>query len=253
MVKLLHKFRKKISGNKLLLSIFRTVLLIFPVHSQYEINRNLRSPYSKLETDNKIIFIHIPKAAGNAVTKALYGVSATGHDLLQRYYDYDSGRFNQSYKFAVVRNPWDRLVSSYFYLKQGGIGFFDTIFADRYLDKINTFDEFISHLDNDLKFREKILSWVHFVPQSDFLKLNGAVDNNEVHILKLENVNEEIPHLCDKLGLEPVELQKVNQSKRNAYQDYYDDYRREIVAEIYSEDIKFFNYQFESSIKDGKS
>ncbi len=241
---MLHKFRRKLRGFSGLRSAYLYVLKIFPVHTRYEINRKLRSPYSSLEDDKKIIYIHIPKAAGNALIKSLYGVSATGHDLLNRYKDNNESKFNLYYKFAVVRNPFDRFVSSFFYLKQGGIGFFDDDFANKYLSGIDSFDAFVLKLKSDEAFRKSVMTWIHFVPQIDFLSLDGKTISVD-RVVKLENINTDISALCQDLNLPVVEMKKDNASKRSSYKDYYTPELVGIVSELYRQDLDTLNYTFE--------
>ena len=69
-------------------------------------------------TDPKTLFIHVPKAGGTSIQQWLFnncnGKSAKGtygkhcpHSLIKEEKDW--------FSFGVVRNPWDRLVSAYFY------------------------------------------------------------------------------------------------------------------------------------------
>lgn len=240
---IVHKIRQRVSGLDILKSIYLSSLKPLPVHLRYNINRTLRSPYSALEDENKIIFIHIPKTAGNAIIKSLYGAPATGHDFAMRYLKYDAGKFNSYYKFAVVRNPWDRLVSSFFYLKQGGVGFFDKDFSDKYLSKTNSFDCFLDRLADDLEYREKILSWVHFVPQMKFIcdpSDNILVDE----VFKIENIDEFFVDLKTKLGKQNSFLTRHNDSKRDDYKFYYNSKGMEVVKNIYMQDVNILGYEF---------
>lgn len=244
MINMFRTFRHNFSKSNTLKKLYLYILSVFPVHQRYEVNRYLRSPFSKLENDNKIIFIHIPKAAGNALIKTLFNQSATGHDPLLRYKKNDLVKYTNFYKFSVVRNPWDRLVSAYFYLKQGGIGFFDKEFADKFLNECDDFSEFVLKLESDPHFLEKILSWVHFCPQVSFLQDETgriAVDR----IVKLENISSDISLLCKDLNLPDKQMIKDNQSKRGSYQDYYTEETKSIVAKIYKEDIQQLGYNFE--------
>jgi chondroitin 4-sulfotransferase 11 len=243
MVNLIHLIRNKISSFVLLKKIYLSLFKLVPVHYAYSLNRSLRTPYSQLEDDNSIIFIHIPKAAGNALIKSLYGRSATGHDPLSRYMDYDKAKFERSYKFAVVRNPWDRMVSSFYYLKQGGIGFFDTDFADKFLSGCENFDSFVHRINSDSAFKESVMSWVHFVPQVDFLMIDGSSGYMD-QIIKLEELNEGYERLRTNLQREDTQLIKDNQSSRSKYQDYYTEETIQIVKALYSDDIALLDYVF---------
>lgn len=242
-MKLLHFLRFIFARSKPLKSIFLFFMRLLPIHFRYDLNRALRSPFSKVEDNNRVIFIHVPKAAGNALIKTLFGASATGHDPLRRYLSHNSEKFYSYYKFAVVRNPYDRLVSSFFYLKQGGIGFFDNDFAESYLNDIDSFEEFVTRLGSDDEFRGAIMSWVHFVPQLDFITLDGsnvAVDR----VIKLESIDQEISELCEKLGVPPVKMIKDNMSQRKSYKTYYTPELISIVSSLYKDDLAVLNYTF---------
>lgn len=239
----IHKIRKILRNSAFLKRFFFFLLKFFPVHSRYEINRKLRSPYSRLEDNNRVIFIHVPKTAGNALVKTLFGAAATGHDPLSRYLSNNSKKFKSYYKFAVVRNPYDRLVSSFFYLKQGGIGFFDNDFAESYLNDVDTFEEFVKRLGSDDKFRAAIMSWVHFVPQLDFVTLDGsnvALDR----VIKLENIDRELSDLCEELRVPPVKMIRDNISFRESYKTYYTPELIDIVSMLYKDDLTALNYTY---------
>ena len=244
MLKKVHNIREIVANLPLLKPLYLTCLKLIPIHKRYYLNRMFRTPFSKLENDKKIIFIHIPKAAGNALIKTLFDQSATGHDPILRYKENNSVKYNDFYKFTVVRNPWDRIVSAFHYLKQGGIGFFDKDFSNEYLDDVPDFSTFVKRLESDNVFRNNILTWIHFVPQIDFLSDEyGDVALNK--IIKLENINDEIPSLCKDLGISNRDMISDNSCKRKPYQYYYDDELAAIVGTIYKQDIERLGYAFE--------
>lgn len=240
----IHRVRRKLAKFKSLKTVYLCLFRLLPVHKSYEINRKLRSPYSTLEDKHKIIYIHIPKAAGNALIKSLFGVSATGHDPLSRYLANNDKKFREYYKFAVVRNPFDRLVSSFFYLKQGGIGFFDDDFSRKYLFDIQSFDHFVKKLNDDVEFRNAVMTWVHFIPQINFLSLNGT-DLHIDKVVKLENLDKELNELCSQIGVPPVKIIRYNSSKRKNFKEYYTRELIEIVESLYQQDLKVLKYTFE--------
>ena len=64
---------------------------------------------------HRCISIHIPKSAGNSVNRA-FGVDWQDHkDIARHRAELPADVFNSYFKFAVVRNPWDRLLSDYNY------------------------------------------------------------------------------------------------------------------------------------------
>src|SRR4051812_39230730 len=65
--------------------------------------------------EHRCIFVHIPKTAGNSVNR-VFGIGWQDHKDLQRYHaELPAELFATYFKFAIVRNPWDRLLSDYNY------------------------------------------------------------------------------------------------------------------------------------------
>ena len=68
----------------------------------------------------RCIFFHIPKTAGVAVCDGLFGNRGPGHmDVEIAKVVFGKWRFQSFFKFCFVRNPWDRLVSAFHYLRHG--------------------------------------------------------------------------------------------------------------------------------------
>ena len=64
------------------------------------------------------------------------------------------------------------------------------------------------------------------------------------HILKYENLSHEFNDLMAGLGLN-FNLEHLNSSERQAYQNYFDQESVLWVERYFKNDIEFFNYQFE--------
>lgn len=197
-----------------------------------------RGTYQGWPNSNKAIFIHIPKTAGTSVSVAL-GISNARHLSWREYYGTNSKKFHEFFKFAIVRNPWDRLVSAYHYLNHGGNSSADLLFKSEYLSQFKTFEDFVT---NGLLIDE-IKNWVHFRPQIAFVadnEHNLMIDN----IFHYENVTNDINEIGRKLDIRIAALEKVNISNRGNYKKYYSSVTAELVANIYADDIKAFNYSF---------
>lgn len=66
-----------------------------------------------LVNNREVIFIHIPKTAGNSIRESVFGKGLkTSHKLAD---DYDQKQWEMSFSFCVVRNPYTRVYSSYKY------------------------------------------------------------------------------------------------------------------------------------------
>lgn len=197
------------------------------------------SPYRAYTKKCQCIFIHIPKTAGTSILKALMG------DRIYRihftYLDYlraDSKKFHAYYKFAIVRNPWDRAVSSYQYLIQGGDKRGDLYFQELFLSKYDTFDKFVlEYLDKD-KIHEHVL----FKPQ--YLYLYDHKECKVDFIGKFENLDSDFEKIMKKINIDS-KLSKVNSSKRNHYITYYSKKEvKEKINDLYRKDIELFDYIF---------
>jgi hypothetical protein len=70
-------------------------------------------PYSD---KHKLIFIHIPKNAGTAITTSLE-MNDVGHHKWEYYKNKYPEKWATYTKIAVLRNPWDRVVSNYEYAR----------------------------------------------------------------------------------------------------------------------------------------
>ncbi len=76
-------------------------------------------PVKKVVLNAGVLFIHVPKNGGTTVSTQLYG-GHVGHRSAQYYLEFSRSWFYSVKSFALLREPIDRFISSYYYLKQGG-------------------------------------------------------------------------------------------------------------------------------------
>ncbi len=189
----------------------------------------------------KCIFIHIPKAGGVSLAYELFGNLGGGHQAIYSYYlVYSPKEFNEYYKFSIVRNPWDRIVSAYFFLKEGGFHEHDRSWFVENLSIFTDFEDFVLNWVN----KKNVYSYIHFIPQFEFLTLGGAkllVDK----VYKFEEMPIVIKELNKKLKTK-LRGHKKNTTKgrRPNYHEYYSHKTRKIVADVYKKDINCFGYSF---------
>lgn len=211
-----------------------------------------------LSHELKCVFVHIPKTAGMSVER--YFLEILGLDEEQRPQlllrpnndpalgpprlahlkaaDYvgcghiSEIDFNRYFRFSVVRNPWDRLVSMYRYLGHAK----KTDFSDF------VFNRFYPKLWREMSYFVR--------PQVDFIyDSSGRLLVNE--ILRFESLEEGFAKIRERLGLPASELPRVNTSyqrpgkKNPPYQTYYKAETRLWVSELYRSDIERFGYSFE--------
>ena len=122
-----------------------------------------RGAYEGWPNAHRAIFIHIPKTAGSSVAQALFGGSR--HVPYFEYERINPRKFKRFFKFSFVRNPWDRLVSTFFFLKNGGMNEMDRRFAAENLAGYDNFAAFVEGWLNE----KNIWSWIHFKPQHYYI------------------------------------------------------------------------------------
>jgi len=191
------------------------------------------------------VFIHIPKTGGNSIvnTHIASYIKTVGHNLRNpdfRYYKDSGARKCSKFSFAFVRNPWSRLVSSYFYLKTGGSSKEpgDAEDNEKYLSGYSSFDNML------LNWSDELFNQMHFKPQYEWL----CDDTGKLlpdFIGKIENFQQDFDKVCDSIGIPHAQLPHNNKTEHKHYTEYYDDVTREIVAEKYAKDIERFGYEFE--------
>lgn len=200
-----------------------------------------RGEYSHFADDCRCIFIHIPKAAGTSVALTLFG-QGSRHVPWFEYQKANPWKFKRYFKFAFVRNPWDRLASSYFFLRQGGMDPQDAAWAEINLRQFDDFGSFVRGWVNE----ENIQTWVHFLPQHHFIcGPDGKVMMD--FLGRMENMESDFAYIAERLGCNK-KLAKVNAGNNRHYSAHYDEETREIVRRVYARDIELFGYSFEDKV-----
>ena len=219
--RILNKIRKARFASRQLDKIYKKGSLL---HSFYE---------------SKTIFIHIPKTAGISLVKSIFGdVTLEGHRSVSYYKQVFKNRYSDFFTFTVVRNPWDRLYSSYKFLQKGGINIHDKNAFETHLSIYKDFEDFVLNGLN-----EKII-WeiMHFIPQYEFV-----CDNNREIIVdyvgQFENLNKSVDKINDILKSE-FELDHHNKNDKKDYKDTYTAKMIEKVHQVYQKDIDIFQYKF---------
>lgn len=189
-----------------------------------------------------ILFLHIPKCAGVSVNNTLYRSLGAGHKSLDKVFiGLGPIEFGNVFKFTIVRNPWDRLVSAYFFLRNGGFGDRDRQFYHQNLAEFENFEEFVLNWLTP----ENIKRWNHFRLQSDFL----STSNKEVdidYLCFLESVDEDFQAIYDaKYWIDFKGLVRENRSKHDDYRSYYTEETKNVVGKVYQKDIELFGYDFD--------
>lgn len=182
-----------------------------------------------IDHKRKFIFLHVPKTAGNSIIKNI-GLEKFPpcHLPLSKYNKLHTDNY---FKFAFIRNPWDRFVSAYWYLKDGGDGTSpQDLRAQESISKYDTFSDFVKH-DNFFQI-------CHFKPLLFFI--DRAID----FIGRVETIQQDFNTICDKIGITRQQLPHKNKSNHKHYTEYYNEQTKQIVAKKYAKDIAYFEYEF---------
>ena len=185
----------------------------------------------------KCVFIAVPKTGTRAISRFLIDTEAKNGDS-KLYGGWRShmrlggiiGRFPETedwYKFSVVRNPWDRLVSEYSYLMRVRPGL---------REQKLTFREFLLECKGHGKLYKH-----HIKPHVFFYNHSSPVDR----FIRFENLQDGFDLVCDDLAIERFELPMCNTTTHEHYTQYYEDKKMiETAANWYAEDIERFGYEF---------
>lgn len=175
----------------------------------------------------RCIFIHQRKAAGMTIIKS-FGIRG---DQPEWHYCNDGvlssewrDRPKEYFVFAVVRNPFDRAVSSW-----------------RYLPPMRRLPLYRA-LKTCPRDNEYLHS--HFTrPQVDTLRENGRLVTDA--LIRFENLQADFDWVCDQIGKPRVALPVFNASERPAsYLRAFDWRSRKLAERIYRDDLVTFGYDF---------
>jgi len=131
------------------------------------------------------------------------------------------------FKFAFVRNPYDRFVSfSAFMGRESG----------QFQRSPGEFMKYL--LTEHVKTNPLLMR-----PQIEFLgDAEGRIAMDFVG--RCEDMQAGYDQACARIGIETAPLDQVNSSVRSDYRGYYDKELIELVATLYRRDLELFGYQF---------
>jgi hypothetical protein len=227
----------------------------------------------------KYAFIHVPKTAGSSITKFFVnnnyqlGLDKRGwwdgakhiktprpeYPFLEpKLYRHGSWKDlhiylleegydpSEYFKFAFIRNPWDKMVSNYHYYLQ-----FMTCKKNKNKDDIkkiqwakDSFETWCTHSsegvayyqDSRIFYINNYENWLN----SPKLKVDfvGKFENLESDIKKI------IETICPHVQYDELEFPHINSTKRRPYQEYYSPKTIDIIRKYYKNTIELGNYEF---------
>jgi len=188
--------------------------------------------------NTKCLFIHIPRCAGSSMEKILtnndYILNGHYHIRYQEHLNHNK-QIKDYFKFTFVRNPYDKLVSEYFWFKDQYNKWNDANTKKLYRDK--TFKEFVTIFLSD----EARGDHYHRFTYHQMLEPVSDIS----FIGRYENLSEDFDIVCNTIGISQQTLTHVYKTRHDHYSEYYDNETRELVACRYARDIERFKYKFE--------
>lgn len=194
--------------------------------------------YNQKSREQKLIFIHIPKAAGSSVGELLLGTDRVGHYPFEIYESYNSKWFNEFFKFSVCREPLARFKSAFYYLQTGGKGSADAKIGAYLGGFEGGINEFVCN-----GFSESFaMSNAHFFPQHKFVYDNN--DNLVVDKLcRLENLDNDLQSIIDRFA-SGCKLRKSNLTSfsKKEKEDLAPESIK-IIKDVYRKDYELLGYE----------
>src|SRR5215470_13559254 len=141
----------------------------------------------------RCIFVHIPKTAGKSINRFFRMEWQKHKDLSCYFRELQPELFSHYFKFAIVRNPWDRILSDYNFQKKKDAPAKEKLFAVNNNGSARNFREWLDAVLSNPFFYEsrqwgaEVSAGIHrWSPQVDWVSLNGKIGVDAV--LRMENL-----------------------------------------------------------------
>jgi hypothetical protein len=217
--------------------------------------------------EHKCIHVHIPKTAGTTINAALGIIDLFGTDkpIVNEYntdimygftekLEFDHMTASQLmqfipekvwfpfFKFAFVRNPYDRLLSQYCYASKH----MDyRMMSEEYFESFPTFIQSLARYYDEYEKDCSQMQMSHYIPQWKFVTDSDGkllVD----YIGKFESFNAHFKFVLDTCKITPhfdPFTTKLQASEHRVWTDHYDNDTKRTVYNLYKGDFKMFDYE----------
>lgn len=217
-----------------------------------------------ISTQKKFLFIHVPKTGGNSVQNILKKYSedkivtiADHQDGKERFevrnkkyatlikhsslHDYKKSLppelYAQLFKFSIIRNPWDMMVSFYFSPNRK-ITVWNRREFKTLVRRAKPIAEYLT-IPSMPKKINACLNWnILPEPKKDLI---SEID----FLIRFEYLNEDFKSACQLINIPFEPLPHRNKSLKKHYSYYYDEELKKMVAEKFWQEIEFGKYHFE--------
>lgn len=199
---------------------------------------------------HRFIFFAVPRTATHALRQALRpclgdndweqqalfgkqsipvpGIAAIGHghvSFQQLRENLPAQTWSSYFKFGFVRNPFDRFVSTCFFLNRRNPGF-----TGREVG-------FMRQAIGKERFRQRILAMPQYrllTDERDTLMMD--------YVGRYETLQQSFDEICRRIGIAPAAPSRRNESRHRRYACYYDASLQQAVADWYRKDFELFGY-----------
>ncbi len=143
--------------------------------------------------------------------------------------------FDSLFKFSILRNPWERMISFYFSPHRGCVTWDRNAFLKLvFMEQTHRF-----FICEDSRINKKLKQIGIHKPLCE-TPLDFDID----FIARFEHLQKGINIICKKIGVPDVALPKTNVSSRQHYSKYYDQDLIDIIRRKFWEEIRLGGYEF---------
>jgi hypothetical protein len=200
-----------------------------------------------LSEQHGCIFVHIQKTGGQSIRALLSSGPPDSYyhrQARELRAAYGGEAWARCFKFAFVRNPWDRLVSWWTMIDRNrpllGSGRLNA-FQTYVLTRANSFEEFLAYCSDDIADTDGMKC----IYRNQFDYLSDESGHLIVDFVgRFERLGKGMAIVASRLGLTMPAMPHLNKSPRGPYVDYYTPAFATLVAERYAPDIAAFGYRF---------
>lgn len=142
--------------------------------------------------------------------------------------------WNEYFKFSFVRNPWDWVVSQYYFsnFKKTKWDLFTRKIHARHVEKVWRQKQAFNQVDTDSSYMQS--SFVFGPNAEKLVNFFGCY----------ERLQDDFDTVCQYLKIPSVELPVRNKTIHKPYQKLYTSKAKERVGRLYEKDIRLLGYRF---------
>lgn len=205
-----------------------------------------------ISVPHNFIFFHLYKCGGNSIRQVLppgtewQGVHCLPRDVEIHFKNHaKEDKFKEMFKFTFVRNPFDFLLSTFYYA---------TIFKNHFMHKdikgmdMEQFAKYYLMVIEEHKApgvrpfgSNKVTGLYQYISDDEGKELVDFVG-------KLENITQDMKYVFEKIGLppssKPMPIKNKTVTKEAHYRTHYSVAARKFVEKHFEKDLNYFKYEF---------